>query len=256
VEDYIVDVDVDHELIFEVKPLNMDKLESILLDVSDPFSLRYGEHLNRDDIADLTMNKEGLHALRQYFSIHNVAVTHESLYGEFLTTRAKLSTWESILSTTFYLFRHTENKRPSVLRALEYTLPEDIAPHVATLYKATRLPISESAIVPIITEANLDSQATGTITPSKFNTYYNVFSNTGSTSIKQTIYSAIGQYWSSVDLASFQSTYGIPSHPIDSDPNSRNSHSQCVASSNNCGESNLDIEYITAIAQNTYTSVT
>jgi len=251
-EDYQVAPDDSHELIFEVKPKNMDKLESILHVVSDPFSRNYGSHLTRDEVTALTKNNEGLVALRSFFSSNDIQVISESLHGEFMTTKTSISTWERVFSTKFLKFQHVENMLPTVLRALHYTIPDSIAPFVETVYKVTDFPITE--LTPLA-KASTFHPINNTVSPALLNSYYNIFSNTGSTETKQTIFSSYGQYWSSADLAAFQARYDIPSHPINSDPDKRVSDYRCINNFASCWLGNQNTQYLTAIAQNTSISV-
>jgi len=97
--------------------------------------------------------------------------------------------------------------------------------------------------------------ASGYITPSLLNSYYDIFTNDGHNLATQSIFSSSNQYFSPANIASFQQAYNIPAHPVDADPNHRSSSFQCISNPSKCQESNLDLEYILALAQNTYTSL-
>ena len=47
--------DFSHEVIFAIKQKNMDKLTSILHDISNPYSPNYGQHWTRDEVVDLSI---------------------------------------------------------------------------------------------------------------------------------------------------------------------------------------------------------
>ena len=74
----------------------------------------------------------------------------------------------------------------------------------------------------------------------------------GISAVNQTVYSSQNQLYSPGDLNIFQNTFGIPNHPVDHDVNNR-ATTTCTYSI--CGESNLDLQYIMAIAQNTTTNL-
>lgn len=180
-----------HSVVVGVKQLNLDKIEKILHEVSDPFSSQYGNHMSRDEVGKLTLNTEALHILKEYFAIHDISITQETLYGEYITVEAPVSKFEQIFSTKFYNFHHKDDTSISVIRALDFTIHDSILPHVSAVFNVVGFPLRKSTIKPIPLSRS-EAAATSIITPSKLNTYYNIFSNTGSTEVTQTVYSAIG----------------------------------------------------------------
>jgi Pro-kumamolisin, activation domain len=50
--------DLEHEVMFVIKPRNMDKLERIVHEISDPNHAKYGQHLTRDQVTEITGNKD------------------------------------------------------------------------------------------------------------------------------------------------------------------------------------------------------
>lgn len=49
----------EHEVVFAVNQKNLDQLERILFEVSDPKNEKYGQYLNRQQVANLTSNAAG-----------------------------------------------------------------------------------------------------------------------------------------------------------------------------------------------------
>jgi len=130
--------------------------------------------------------------------------------------------------------------------------------YLSSIHNLVELPIPIISTLSTVKMTELISAKTaysGTITPPVLNQYYNIFTNSGNSLVSQTVYSTSQQYFSPSDIAAFQSNYHIPPHPVDFDPNSRNSSAQCIANYMACIESNLDLEYIMAIAQQTPTSI-
>jgi len=244
--------EISHDLIFAVKQLNLDKLEEILMSVSDPTSLRYGEYLSSSDVSKVTGNPTSYKAIIKFLHANNIKIIKETLYGEFITVQTTISKWQSLLSTEFHSFKHKDKTDSIIYRASHYTLPSHLEPHISCIFNLVKLPLSTSSITP---KHKLFDQSTPFISPPLLNSYYNIFDNTGNMTIKQTIYSAVQQYFSPSNLATFQDTFNIPSHPVDADKNNRANDQKCVDNPDDCGESNLDLQYIMAIAQNTYTSI-
>ena len=247
-----VDINRLHDVTFCVQQRNIKELEKILAEVSDPFSPSYGKYLSSADVAGISANSVGSEALRDFLRGNSIDIVHETLYGEYITARGTIAQWELMFSNKFHEFNHVTTGM-SFVRSTEYTIPGDISHHVSAVFNITDLPSIHEAGNHV--RANLVS-ATGSMTPASLISYYNIDTTLSSFDVSQEIYSAIGQYFSSSDIALFQSTYGIPNHPVDSDPQNRNSYAACYLNSNNCDESNLDLEYIMAISQKSYTSIT
>ena len=246
-----VDSNIVHDVVFCVEQRNIQELDRILADVSDPFSPRYGRYLSSAEVAEISANPVGSEALRNYLHVNGIEVIHETLYGEYITARGKIGQWEHILSTKFNVFNHVKTGK-NFIRSMEYTLPDQIFPHVSAVFNVIDLPRIRAAGNHV--KANGVS-ASGSLTPAKLVSYYKIDTTLSSSAANQTIYSSLGQYFSSSDIALFQSTYGIPNHPVDSDPQNRNNYTACNSNSDICGESNLDLEYIMAISQKSYTSI-
>lgn len=71
-----------HPVIFAVKQRNLDELERIFWDVSDPTSARYGQHLTRAEVAELTTDKEAEEALQRYLkSLPEVTSIPHAFWG-------------------------------------------------------------------------------------------------------------------------------------------------------------------------------
>ena len=250
----IIDTSISHRIIFAVRQQNIDVLKSKLYQISDPVSPLYGQYLTSSEIAEISSNKRGHDILNAHLLAIGAVIEHETLHGEFVIALAPISTWETFFSTKFALYQDFQNEN-MIYRATHYTLHENIAEHVMGVFNLIHFPMKSSSGKTFMTKTQGAQAFAHTITPSKLNSYYNIFSNNGSMDVTQTIYSSLDQSFSSTDLAAFQSTFNIPSHPVDADPNDRDDPFICDEFPSNCAESSLDIQYITAIAQNTFTSV-
>ena len=101
-----------HYLVFAIKQQNMDVLESILLDVSNPNSHRYGQYKTRKEVSEMTSNPTGWNATVNHLkSIRGVRIVGETPHGEYITASAPISVWEDMLDTQFHVYQHTKTRR-------------------------------------------------------------------------------------------------------------------------------------------------
>ena len=242
-----------HQVIFYIKELNMDKLSTILNDVSNPDSINYGKYLSKSEVVNLIGNPAGSARVRNYLKQQGVKIVRETRNGEYITAKAKVSVWEAMLSTEFFTYEHVTGLMPSVIRTHHYTLDESIADDIRHLFYVSDLPYKQNARIHKSIKSN--SEGYDTMTISLLNSYYNIFTNQGYSSASQTIYSSIGKYFSAADINAFQILYGLPIHPVNTDVNHRMNDTECIQDINNCAESDVDLEYIMAVSQYTNTSI-
>ena len=134
-----------HDCIFAIKLRNIDKIEEILDEVSDSTSPRYGQHLSRREVGALTENRAGSTAVRDFLRGQNIEIIEETVYGEYITARAPIRSWENIFSSEFYEVSRgvddSGNRRPAVARALSYFIPESLQEHVDTVFNTVQMPL-------------------------------------------------------------------------------------------------------------------
>ena len=250
-----------HEVVFAVKQNNMDELIRVLHDVSNPVSPNYGQHWSDDQVATLTSNPTSRSALVSYLHTVGASVRTESLHGDFITATAPVSIWESMFNTEFYTFHHTrrDNEVRKIVSAERYSIPVELDEHVDGVFYVIDVPIESTRgklkLTPVPEESLKTMSNFGNnynlpnmITPSSLRAYYNMSGDTsGSSASTQGIFSAAGQYYSPSDILAFQNTIGIAQQlPINIGNHS--SDAKCVANTNNCGESNLDLQYIMSVS--------
>jgi subtilase family serine protease len=137
------------QLVFNIKQKNMDKIESILLQVSDPTSANYGKHLTRGEIDDLTRNTEGHAAVAAYLA-QFPAVEIESTSSNLtrITAKAPVHAWNAALNTHFHVFVDREDGT-RVIRTSRYALPESVSQHVESVFNTVQLPVKMTRSGPI-----------------------------------------------------------------------------------------------------------
>ena len=138
-----VNLDESHELIFSVPQKNIDKLETILRDVSDVSSRNYGKHWSTDRVGKLIRNRKSHDILLNYLSKFNVSVLSETVYGEYVTTSAPISIWNQMFGTSFYNMKQKETNGVinSFIRAESYEIPLELCGHVDYVLNIIELPV-------------------------------------------------------------------------------------------------------------------
>ena len=262
VDDLDVNLKSNHKIVIALKQLNIDHLEKIVHEVSDPSSPQYGKYLTREQVGKLTINQVALDTVKEYLLANGISDHQQTLFGEYILATSTLGKWEELFGAKFMPLKHVYSEAV-YFRSPVYELHPSLVDHVFAIYNVIDLPFlghhenhfRANLRGPLTKDVDLAKSFPGYITPAVLNSFYNIFTNQGNSLTSQTVYSAIGQYFSSTDLALFQNDFSIPLHPVDSDVNNRNQPSQCTANIDNCGESNLDLQYIMAVAQNTPTSI-
>lgn len=147
-----VDKEASHTVIFAVKQQNLDELERIFWEVSDPNSKEYGAFMTRQEVADLTTNLHSERVLTEYLSsMPDVQSVLRSTFGEYLTVTAPVAAWEREFETSFRYYdevlpasiAEAEGGSPArrVLRAETYSLPEELEAHVDAVFNTVQLPL-------------------------------------------------------------------------------------------------------------------
>lgn len=252
-----------HEVIVAIKPKNLDKLEQVLKEVSDPNHENYGKYFTRDQIAELTRNEEGNKIVKEYLRSLNFSIQQESEYGDFLTVLAPLSSWQTYLKTNFFEFRHAS--LGTVYRAESpYELPDHVHQHVIDLFNINDLPVEVFGSpvkysfdqVPS-TSASKNSEdvsyGNGYITPDSLYSYYHLKPSLGNNMTTQAAIETIGQILSTYDLNDFQEYYELPTQRLSRSVGSHVTASPCP-SVNDCAEANLDFQYLMAVGRHVSTT--
>ena len=249
-----------HEVIFAVQQNNMDELERILHDVSDPFSANYGQHLSGEQVAAMTMNPEGRDAIVDYLHANGASVTSESLNSEFITASGPISLWNKVFNTEFALFhqKQVDGEIEQKVRAESFSIPNEIDMHVFGGINIIEMPVVHSRDSKMFEPLNEDINGVtrslaaapynGWILPKNLRRYYNSTGIRGNSFSTQAAYSANDDYFNRVDLAKFQALDDIS---IQQPVKNVGGHVVDNATAMNGGdwtEGNLDIQYLVAMS--------
>jgi tripeptidyl-peptidase-1 len=236
-----------HKLLFCVKQRNLPELASTLESISNPSSSDFRQYLTYDQIGNLINNTEGTSAVVNWLTSAGVKILEVTPRGEYISASAPVSLWSKLLDTEFYTLKHLSSDT-RLSRCNSYSLPHHIATHVQSVAYTTQLPPRRQA-PPI---RNVAATNTATTTPAVLKKAYNINSQSGSHG-SQSVFESLGQYYSPTDLSSFAQDHGFVAPSI-TDRGGHKSDQECQDDPNNCGEANLDVQYITAVAPNVDTT--
>ena len=255
-----------HEVTFVVPQRNMDELERILHDVSDPRSNNYGKHLTREEVAERTANFESRDAILTYLDTLDAIVVSITPYGEYITAQAPVSTWEKMFDTEFFAYSvlHSEHSKTSlsnqdikIIRAEKYSVPTSLHSHVASVLSTIQMPSMHSRKVSSTpftgtSQGSLDFSAQifeGYVTPAVLKAAYNIDTDIGHVKATQAVFECQGNSYSKEDITQFQDTFNLPRIAVNvSVGNHIVSTEVCSLNTYTCAESSLDLQYMMAIS--------
>ena len=131
-----------HKLIFVVRHKNMDQIVAILNDISNASSQNYRHHLSKEQIDNLTSNKESRAAVVSYLLSVGASVSAGVQSWEYITATAPVGLWESFFQSTFYKYyqlQHDGSKK-EFIRAHEYCLPTEMKDHIESIFNIIQFP--------------------------------------------------------------------------------------------------------------------
>ena len=142
-----------HEVVVAVAQNNLDKLERELEERSNPYHTNYQQWLSFDEIGEMTRNVEATAKIKSWLTASNATITEESPYGEYITARASVSTWERLLQTDFHVWEEaatltatstsanagTTGTRQYV-RAESYSIPHHLTSWVSAVFNVVNVP--------------------------------------------------------------------------------------------------------------------
>ena len=241
-----------HTVVFARKQKNVEVLKKILMDVSEPTSKKYGQHLTKDKIASLSKNPEAVDSILKYLAKNNIHDVNTTRYDDYIIATATVQAWEEVFSTEFFEFSMSQRPGLKFVRSLHYSLPEELVDHVDTVFNTVQLPDHNAGRRLHFERVSMNEKktmATGETNPDLLNSFYNIQDNTGNSLTNQAVYAILDQEFSPSDLTTFQNYYGLPQEGISSDVGGHVANDACVADPNNCIEANLDVQYIMAVAR-------
>ncbi|KAH7323933.1 peptidase S8/S53 domain-containing protein [Rhexocercosporidium sp. MPI-PUGE-AT-0058] len=205
-------------------------LSEKLLDMSTPGHKAYGKHLNQEQLGSLVAPEPGnVNLITSWLnSFSGVSDIAYSVHASSISFKSTVSAASSMLATQFGVFRVT-NGDGSIVRSLEYSLPDYLSQHIGLIHPVTYFPPSKRPDVKSVDEdakrfrehvapiskRDIDPEllkACRTITPTCIAKMYNIDysppANTTSSGSSLGVAGFLEEYINHEDVSSFVRKYG------------------------------------------------
>jgi tripeptidyl-peptidase-1 len=111
---------------------NLDVGHERLMEISDPNSDKYGQHLSAKEVGDLFRpSSEDVDSIRSWLHSSGIDMTRHQLSSGrgWIKFEASIAELESLLSTEYFLYHHLETKDEHI-GCDEYHVPKSVHPHI------------------------------------------------------------------------------------------------------------------------------
>ncbi|KAI0356085.1 subtilisin-like protein [Trametes cingulata] len=109
-----------------------------LLDVSDPASPNYGQHLSKDEVDKLTAPQpEAVQTVTNWLTKNGITPETYSSSGDMLRIQIPADQANTLFNANFSTYIH-EKTNTTMVRTLTYSLPADVSEHVSFVYPTTQ----------------------------------------------------------------------------------------------------------------------
>jgi len=233
---------------------------SMLLEISDPDSPKFGQQLSFEELKELVYDADALEAIHAFLDTHDISQEAREVApnGEWIEVNTDIRTIETMFSAEFHDY-HSEERQNTLTRSLTYIIPAEISEAVQVVAGISNFHLHHhrSMISPIELKRGTEQNSAGMYPQLIFKTYHLTNDTTATSKADMGVFETGNQFFSDNDLAGFQQKYHLPRQKV-SKIIGPNSGSQCTGNPNTCTEATLDVEYIMAMAQGapvTYWSV-
>lgn len=256
-------------LVFAVRQRNVDKAEQILLEISNPKSEHWSEHLSLDDVRVLMSDYAAARGVVAWLLQNDVP--RDSIVvtpnHDFVHVVMPAGDAEALLDTEFYHFHHPAPHMAgrTHVQAEQYSLPahiDDLTDFVSASQifpnahpRAARRSVFKagSAAGPNGWPADQPFPPPGWVVPQVIWRVYGIANpSVANQASLQSVYENLAQSYAPSDLTMFQQSMNIAVNPI-ANLIGPNNATDCQYNAENCGEAELDVEYIMGVAQNSPT---
>lgn len=253
-----------HEVVFAVKQKNIELLEEHLMNRANPAHADYRKWFSRNQVYDILDIQSSHKTVISYLNKFNgISIVDRTLNGEYIIASGSLHTWEKFFNCVFYNWVDTVFNE-KYIRAKEYYLPVEINDHVIGVFNIADAPpimtsnsykvLNDKSGIPRRHKETSAVYADGVVDPQFLQYLYNIPTTEGSSSMTQSVFETKNQFWSNDDLNLFQKNNDLVIQDALDATNGGRETSDCdINSVINCDESNLDLQYIMGISQNTVT---
>ncbi|OSD07716.1 family S53 protease-like protein [Trametes coccinea BRFM310] len=236
-----------------------DAVVDALLSVSDPTSDKYGQHLSKNEAAQLAApNPESVSAVNAWLSEHGLNATSITPAGDWLELHVNVSKANTLLGANFSVFHHGSTGQAAI-RTLAYSIPASLKGHIDLVHPTTTFPepvdsnlqLGKRAIHKPILPRTLSSNCANGTTPACLQELYNI--PTTPASVPSNKLAVTGRFGNNAHYAFLQEF--LKQYRPDMDP-STNFTVTLLDDGNNdqdqpsVSEGELDIQYTVGLATN------
>jgi tripeptidyl-peptidase-1 len=227
-----------------VKEKNLETLEQLFNERTDPTHIDYAKWMTRTEIGNLVFNELAQKQVLSFLVAHNVTFAPLGEFASYIKVTMPVWKAEELFQTEFYEYS-SEDYGFKIVKTEKFTVPVDIDLNVEHVEHISHFPKKQSRM---ISYANLPTDQV--VTPDLIYKTYNVPSTPVAAGSKstQSLFESLDQNFAPKDLTVFQNKFNLKKSKVakvigDNDPNS------CYRDPDTCGEANLDVQYIMAVAQ-------
>eukprot|EP01116_Phalansterium_solitarium_P016018 TRINITY_DN361_c0_g1_i1.p1 TRINITY_DN361_c0_g1~~TRINITY_DN361_c0_g1_i1.p1 ORF type:complete len:703 (+),score=220.70 TRINITY_DN361_c0_g1_i1:849-2957(+) len=229
-----------------LKQRNLEKLDEIFHQVSNPKSQKWGQFLSKSQLDDLVRpDAAAFVEVKRWLSSASAPVNYE-IRADSVKVVTTVGTASQLLRAEFFAVQHVASERLLMRHMNEASVPVSVAPYVDFVAGISEM-FGPDDVRPHLSQPKTAAGPDASdilITPPVLRSYYNVPEGlvvTNNTNLQGI--AAFSDYFSTGALAAFESDQGL------SAANVTVFGQDCLP---NCdqGESDLDVQYVTAMARN------
>eukprot|EP01100_Stratorugosa_tubuloviscum_P011261 TRINITY_DN4_c0_g1_i6.p1 TRINITY_DN4_c0_g1~~TRINITY_DN4_c0_g1_i6.p1 ORF type:complete len:577 (-),score=307.42 TRINITY_DN4_c0_g1_i6:166-1836(-) len=249
IKDFKPNPNLELKITLALKQNNIEYLNNLFWEVSNPESKNYGKYLTNEQVNNLIRPKiETRETILNWLFENSIEIFEETKAQDFINIKLTLEKAENLLNCKFYSFEHILSRK-NLIRTLKYSVPFKIAKELDFIGGTIHFPKIKIASKSLRQQFNnnnhrsLINPTSSKVDPATIKQRYNISAqDIGiSNSNTQAVHQFLEQYYSPKDLSKFFNQFGLPDNAVTrvvgpNDPSKPGT------------EASLDIEYIMATA--------
>jgi len=230
-----------------LKNKNQAQLERIFWEVSNPQHENYGKYMTKKEVDDLTRPDQSVFDDIDAWLAPVASKMSIEKHASIIKVKTTAAVAKELFQVPFHWFSYMGTQKRVIRAAGDATIPEHIHNHLDLI--AGMSEFITDKVEPMIHRPRTHKKAAAPgdilITPSLVKSYYGIPATlAGSNSASYQGIAAFDDYFSLGALAAFDKNQSIPAPSVTRDG------PDCLAENCDQYESDLDVQYLTAIAQN------
>jgi subtilase family serine protease len=136
-----------------VKEKNLDKLNQLFKERTDPRHPDYAKWMTPQEIGELVQNKVAQKQVTSFLNAHNVSLSHKSKHGQYI--KATMPVWkaEEMFQTEFYEYASHEHDF-NIVKTESHTIPLDIDFHIDHVDHISHFPKKQGRMISYASPSN------------------------------------------------------------------------------------------------------